>query len=73
MLDTNIVISMLLFPSEHFRQIMKHITENHRLVLSSFVLDEIMEVTNRKFPAKKTRWISCFQSYLTKLCIRLGK
>lgn len=53
MLDTNILISTLLFPSKRFNRIMKHITDENRLVLSSFVLDEIMEVTNRKFPSKK--------------------
>lgn len=53
MLDTNILISMLFFPSEQFRRILDYITRNHRLVLSSFVIDELFAIADRKFPAKK--------------------
>lgn len=30
-----------------------HITRNHKLVLSSFVIDELFAVTARKFPTKR--------------------
>lgn len=53
MLDTNVLISMLLFPSEHFKRMLDHITRNHKLVLSSFVIDELFAVTARKFPTKR--------------------
>lgn len=53
MLDTNILISMLFFPSEQFRRILDYITRNHRLVLSSFVIDELFAIADRKFPAKR--------------------
>lgn len=53
MLDTNILISMLFFPSEQFRQILDYITRNHRLVLSSFVIDELFAIADRKFPTRK--------------------
>lgn len=33
---------MLFFPSEQFRQILDYITRTHRLVLSSFVIDELV-------------------------------
>lgn len=53
MFDTNILISMLFFPSAQFQQILDYISKNHRLVLSSFVIDELFSVTERKFPTKK--------------------
>ena len=53
MLDTNILISMLLFPNEHFKQILDYITRNHKLVLSSFIIDELSAVVVRKFPQKR--------------------
>lgn len=53
MLDTNILISMAMFPSKRFGDILDFITKEHTLVLSSFVVEELVEVTARKFPAKK--------------------
>lgn len=53
MLDTNILISMLFFPSERFKRILDYITRNHKLVLSSFVIDELFAIAARKFPTKK--------------------
>lgn len=53
MLDTNILISMLLFPNEQFNKILDYITRNHKLVLSSFIIDELIAVVARKFPKKR--------------------
>ena len=53
MLDTNILISMLLFPNEQFRKLLDYITRNHKLVLSSFIIDELTAVVDRKFPKKR--------------------
>lgn len=53
MLDTNILISMLFFPSKQFKRILDYITRNHKLVLSSFVIDELFAIADRKFPTKK--------------------
>ena len=50
MLDTNILISVLLFPSERMNQMMDYIFKNHELVLSSYVVEELKDVVNRKFP-----------------------
>ena len=52
MLDTNVLLSALLFPSERMNRMMRCIFEDHRLVLSSFVVEELRFVVNRKFPAK---------------------
>ena len=50
MLDTNILISVLLFPSERMNRMMDYIFKNHELVLSSYVVEELKDVVNRKFP-----------------------
>ena len=52
MLDTNVLLSVLLFPSERMDRLMRCIFEEHRLVLSSFVVDELHSVVERKFPTK---------------------
>lgn len=67
MLDTNILISMMLFPSEKFKQILDYITRNHKLVLSSFVIDELFAVVDRKFPSKK----QAVDSFLSDLAYEL--
>lgn len=38
MLDTNVLLSALLFPGERMNLMMRFIFEEHRLVLSSFVV-----------------------------------
>jgi len=38
MLDTNVLISALLFPSQKFNSIMEYIFAEHELVLSSYVV-----------------------------------
>ncbi|MDD3410435.1 MAG: putative toxin-antitoxin system toxin component, PIN family [Eubacteriales bacterium] len=53
MLDTNVLISMVFFPSPRFAKMLESITKEHTLVLSSFVINELMAVAERKFPAKK--------------------
>lgn len=53
MLDTNVLISMIFFRGEKFLQLLEYITQQHTLVLSSFVVDELMAVADRKFSLKK--------------------
>ena len=53
MLDTNVLISMILFPSKRFQKMLEYITVQNELVLSSFVIDEVNAVAERKFPSKK--------------------
>ena len=52
MLDTNVLISMILFPGKKFTQMLENITQKHTLVLSSFVVDELGAVIERKFPTR---------------------
>ena len=53
MLDTNVLISMIIFPGKRFMQMLECITQKHTLVLSSFVVEELIVVADKKFPAKK--------------------
>mgnify|MGYP001375677597 CR=1 FL=1 len=52
MLDTNVLISLLLFPNPRMNSMMEHIFTEHELVLSSFVVDELKDVVRHKFPSK---------------------
>ncbi len=52
MLDTNVLISLLLFPSQLMNTMIEHIVTEHELVLSSFVVEELKDITGRKFPAQ---------------------
>ena len=52
MLDTNILISALLFPSKQMEELFRIITTDHKMVLSSYVVDELYDVVKRKFSNK---------------------
>lgn len=54
MLDTNVLLSALLFPSRKMDTLLTEISMRHTLVLSSFVVEELREVVRRKFPKKET-------------------
>jgi len=53
MLDTNVLISALLFPGAKMDAMMNEIFTHHQLVLSSYVVDELKNVVKRKFPGKE--------------------
>ena len=50
MLDTNVLVSLLLFPNPQINEMIENIFAEHQLVLSSFIADELKEVVKRKFP-----------------------
>lgn len=52
MLDTNVILSVLLFPSKRMNLMMLEISMRHTLILSSFVIEELYDVVRRKFPKK---------------------
>lgn len=52
MLDTNILISIVIFNSEKLKQMLVNICDKHTLVLSSYVIEELENVVERKFPSK---------------------
>lgn len=52
MLDTNVIISALLFPSKRMNRLFQTIVIDHTMVISSYVIDELHTVVERKFPQK---------------------
>lgn len=54
MVDTNVLISLLVFSSAKMNQMMECIFLKHQLVLSSYIVEELKEVIKRKFPDKST-------------------
>lgn len=53
MLDTNIFISMIFFPSAQTRELAKRLAENYHIVVCDYVIEELRLVTDRKFPQKR--------------------
>ena len=51
-MDTNVLISIVLFPTPQMNKMMEHIFQKHNLVLSSFVVEEFKGVMARKFPTE---------------------
>lgn len=51
MLDTNVMLSAMIFRSQSMWKMMEWISQKHRLVLSSYVIDECYEVVERKKPS----------------------
>lgn len=52
MLDTNILVSMIFFPSQATAAFRKVICKNHTIILCDYVLEELRLVTQRKFPSR---------------------
>jgi predicted nucleic acid-binding protein len=50
MLDTNVLVSALLFSGQKTNVLIERVTTDHQLVLSSYTVDELFDVTRRKFP-----------------------
>ncbi len=67
MLDTNVLISALLFPSSQMEQLFRVISSEHTLVLSSYVIDEMHRVVSRKFPTK----LAALENFLSRLSYEL--
>ena len=52
MLDTNIFISIIVFDSKLLTKMLNDICEKHTLILSSYILEELAYIMNRKFSNK---------------------
>lgn len=52
MLDTNVLISSLVFPNEKMSMIVLYVLQRHRLILSRYILDELKRIVIEKFPSK---------------------
>lgn len=67
MVDTNILISTLVFRSEHLTKVIEKAADKYTLVLCSYVIDELNNVMERKFPKHK----STINRFLSKLSFEL--
>lgn len=52
MLDTNILISSIFFPSAQTRTLVREISQQHSIVLCDYVIDELRLVIERKFQSR---------------------
>ena len=52
MIDTNVLISAFVLSSSHMLRLIDDISENHVIVLPTYVLDELKRVTKTKFPKR---------------------
>ena len=52
MVDTNVLISLLVFSSKKMNQMMECSFMEYQLVLSSYIVEELKNVVRRKFPNK---------------------
>ena len=50
--DTNIVISAMLFPNGKVAKVFSHLLEKHTVIISSYTREECIEVFEKKFPSK---------------------
>jgi len=52
MLDANVLVSAIIFPNDRMDSLIYKTVLDHQLVLSSYIIDELFDVTKRKFPQK---------------------
>jgi len=52
MLDTNVLISAIVFPNDRMDSLIFKASLDHQLVLSSYIVDELLRITEKKFPSK---------------------
>ena len=50
--DTNVIISAMLFPTGKVAKVFAHLLEKHTVIISSYTKEESREVFEKKFPAK---------------------
>jgi len=67
MLDTNILVSAFVFQTKKIYTVIDHIVSHHELVLSSYVVDELKDVIDRKFP----KMANSLDEFLTALSFSL--
>jgi predicted nucleic acid-binding protein len=67
MLDTNVLFSAILFPSERMNALFATLDKRHSIVLCSYSLEELYRVTERKVPQK----LPALEVFLQKLSYRL--
>lgn len=63
-LDTNVLVSAILFPKSSVAQFLERAIEHHTIVISSFVIEELYGVFDEKF-SDHTRDLEAFLSELS--------
>ena len=53
MLDTNVFISMIFFPSDQPRELARRLTDGHQIIVCDYVIEELRVVIDRKFSSKR--------------------
>lgn len=53
MLDTNILVSAIFFPTQQTHDLINALAYNHQIFLCDYVIEELRLVTDRKFSSKK--------------------
>lgn len=48
MLDTNIFVSMIFFPSTQTRELSKRLTDSHQIIVCDYVVDDLPEIRDPK-------------------------
>ena len=51
-LDTNVIISAMLFPNGRVAAFLRDAIENHTVVIGEYVIEELRTVFRRKFPER---------------------
>jgi len=59
MIDTNVLISAFVLSSSYMLQLIDNIVENHVIILSTYILEELKRVTAVKFP-DRSKYLESF-------------
>ncbi len=68
MIDTNVLLSALIFKSTKLANLIEYITEKHTLVLCSYVIEEANDVIGRKSP----KYLAAFDRFLLKISFEMA-
>ena len=66
MIDTNVLVSALLFPSSQMSELLDKLIDEHEIVLCSHIIDELHRVFDDKFHHKK----KVLERFLTKIGVK---
>jgi predicted nucleic acid-binding protein len=50
MVDTNVIISAMVFKSSKMSEVMRRVADSHELCIASYTVDETKRVLSEKFP-----------------------
>jgi len=66
--DTNVIVSAALFPNSKFSLSLLHAMREHTLVICTYILEEVQDVFDRKFPDKVEQLSSFLSNMAYELC-----